>query len=215
MTEVVPGGVLAGPEGLGVELGFTEPALEPHADNTMSALTGKRSRARINPGAPCKELSQRDRNDIAKLEFARAIVSQSAKCVQIERRAPFRRRAPKHPAQRRRYDAEDRRYRTQHEGCRVRSWIVDGSLTTHCGRRCPPAPLSPSQITKLTTLLRTQTLTVGQHTQPSNRDQRSSRRGSAANRSRSNRIGRPAGSLARRGKKAPHLPDGCFPEPRS
>lgn len=79
VTEVLPGAVLAGPEGVGVELGFTEPEPEPHADNTMSALIGKRNLARINPGTPCKELSQHDRNDIAKIEFARAIVSQSAK----------------------------------------------------------------------------------------------------------------------------------------
>ena len=54
VTEVPPGAVLAGPEGLGVELGFTEPEPEPepHADNTMSALTGKRNLARINPRAP-------------------------------------------------------------------------------------------------------------------------------------------------------------------
>jgi hypothetical protein len=58
------------------------------------------------------------------------------------------------PAERQRYDGEERRYSKSHQGRHAHRWSIDGSLTTHCGRRCPPPPLSPNQITKLVQLLR-------------------------------------------------------------
>ena len=56
-------------------------------------------------------------------------------------------------AERERYEIEDARYRAYHGGCRAHRWSVQGSLTTHCGRCCPPPPLSPQQVAKLGVLL--------------------------------------------------------------
>lgn len=57
-------------------------------------------------------------------------------------------------AERLRYDAEGARYKAAHGGCRAHRWSMQGSLTTHCGRCCPPPPLSPDQIARLRVLLR-------------------------------------------------------------
>lgn len=53
-----------------------------------------------------------------------------------------------------RYEAEDARYRASHGLCRAHRWSMEASLTTHCGRCCPPPPLSPAQIDRLRVLLR-------------------------------------------------------------
>lgn len=68
-TEPATGAVVEEPEGLGVELGFTELELEPQADNTMSALTGKRSLTRISP-SPLR-ISLTDDHDNAKIGLAK------------------------------------------------------------------------------------------------------------------------------------------------
>ena len=54
--------------------------------------------------------------------------------------------------ERQRYEAEEARYRHRHGDCHSFRWSMSGSLTTHCGRCCPPSPLSPKQIAKKTLL---------------------------------------------------------------
>lgn len=44
-----------------------------------------------------------------------------------------------------RYEAEEARYRLNHPECCSHRHSVEGSLTKHCGRCCPPPPLSPEQ----------------------------------------------------------------------
>ena len=56
-------------------------------------------------------------------------------------------------AERDRYEAEQTRYRAEHGECRSHRWSVEGSLTLHCGRCCPPPPLSPEQRDRLRVLL--------------------------------------------------------------
>jgi hypothetical protein len=46
-------------------------------------------------------------------------------------------------AERQRYEAEDARCRAAHQTCGAYRWTVSRSITTHCGRCCPPPPLSP------------------------------------------------------------------------
>jgi hypothetical protein len=53
-----------------------------------------------------------------------------------------------------RYEDDDARYKTAHGTCRAHRWSMEGSLTTHCGRCCPPPLLSPAQIERLRVLLR-------------------------------------------------------------
>ncbi|MBK6870721.1 MAG: hypothetical protein IPG94_04785 [Kineosporiaceae bacterium] len=53
-----------------------------------------------------------------------------------------------------RYEGEDARYKAAHGTCRAHRWSIEGSLMTHCGRCCPPPPLSPAQIDRLRVLLR-------------------------------------------------------------
>lgn len=49
-------------------------------------------------------------------------------------------------SERERYDAEQTRYREAHCTCHSMRHSVSGSLTMHCGKCCPPLPLSPKII---------------------------------------------------------------------
>ena len=60
-------------------------------------------------------------------------------------------------SERARYDAEEARFKEAHPSCGSHSHGVSGSLTKHCGKCCPPPPLSPAQLDRLATLLRTPT----------------------------------------------------------
>ncbi|GAA4127940.1 hypothetical protein [Actinomadura keratinilytica] len=57
--------------------------------------------------------------------------------------------------ERARYDAEEARFKKAHGDCRSHRHSVSGSLTMHCGKCCPPPPLSPRQIEKIGRLLGT------------------------------------------------------------
>jgi hypothetical protein len=50
-------------------------------------------------------------------------------------------------------DAEEARYKARHPDCHAMRHKVSGSLTTHCGRCCPPPPLSPEQFRKVWDML--------------------------------------------------------------
>jgi hypothetical protein len=69
-AELVAAAGLAEPEGLGVELVFAEPELEPQADSTMSALTGNRRLMRMIR-IPCLAVTPHDQNDSAKIGLGR------------------------------------------------------------------------------------------------------------------------------------------------
>lgn len=47
--------------------------------------------------------------------------------------------------ERARHEAEHERYKRDHSACGSHRHSVSGSLTTHCGKCCPPPPLSPTQ----------------------------------------------------------------------
>jgi hypothetical protein len=55
--------------------------------------------------------------------------------------------------ERARYDAEQSRFKSAHASCRSHSHSISGSLTKHCGKCCPPPPMSPSQLERIRTLL--------------------------------------------------------------
>jgi hypothetical protein len=55
--------------------------------------------------------------------------------------------------ERARADADEARFKARHEDCHAVRHHVSGSLTTHCGRCCPPPPLSPEQISRLRAIL--------------------------------------------------------------
>lgn len=59
--------------------------------------------------------------------------------------------------ERARYEAEEARFKQAHPDCHSMRHSGSGSLTTHCGKCCPPPPLSPRQWEKVRTLLRTPT----------------------------------------------------------
>lgn len=59
--------------------------------------------------------------------------------------------------ERARYEAEEARFRQDHPDCGSHRHSVSGSLTTHCGKCCPPPPLSPEQIDTIGKLLGTPT----------------------------------------------------------
>lgn len=52
-----------------------------------------------------------------------------------------------------RYDAEEARYKRDHPACGSHRHSVSGSLTTHCGKCCPPPPMSPGQRESIVRLL--------------------------------------------------------------
>lgn len=58
------------------------------------------------------------------------------------------------PDERVRYEAQNAKYKSAHGTCQAHRWSIEGSLTTHCGRCCPPPPLSAKQIKQLQVLLR-------------------------------------------------------------
>lgn len=60
-------------------------------------------------------------------------------------------------SERARYDAEEARFKEEHPSCGYHRHGVSGSLTKHCGKCCPPPPLSPAQLDRLAPLLRTPT----------------------------------------------------------
>ncbi len=51
------------------------------------------------------------------------------------------------------YDSEEQRLKVRHADCNAHRWTVGGSLTTHCGKCCPPPPMSPEQTARIATLL--------------------------------------------------------------
>lgn len=52
-----------------------------------------------------------------------------------------------------RYDAEESRFKAAHASCRSHRHGVSGSLTMHCGKCCPPPPMSPGQRERIASLL--------------------------------------------------------------
>ena len=60
-------------------------------------------------------------------------------------------------SERARYDAEEARFKEAHPSCGSHRHGVSGSLTKHCGKCCPPPPLSPARLDQLASLLRTPT----------------------------------------------------------
>ncbi|WP_264079301.1 hypothetical protein [Mycobacterium szulgai] len=56
-------------------------------------------------------------------------------------------------AERVRYEAEQSRFKAAHASCRSHRHSIAGSLTMHCGRCCPPPPMSPSQLDRIHALL--------------------------------------------------------------
>lgn len=52
-----------------------------------------------------------------------------------------------------RYDAEQSRFKAAHASCRSHRHGVSGSLTMHCGKCCPPPPMSPAQRERIASLL--------------------------------------------------------------
>lgn len=60
-------------------------------------------------------------------------------------------------AERVRYDAEEALYTRAHGQCHAHRHSVSGSLTMHCGRCCPWPPLSPTQVERLSNILRHRT----------------------------------------------------------
>lgn len=57
--------------------------------------------------------------------------------------------------ERARYEAEEARFKQAHRDCHSVRHSVSGSLTMHCGKCCPPPPLSPEVREAVGTLLRT------------------------------------------------------------
>src|SRR5579885_966311 len=51
------------------------------------------------------------------------------------------------------HDAEAARFRAAHPDCHAIRHSVQGSVVQHCGRCCPPPPLSPEQWQKIVALL--------------------------------------------------------------
>lgn len=51
--------------------------------------------------------------------------------------------------ERTRYEAEQADFGRLHDGCQGGRWSMAGSLTTHCMRCCPPAPMSRGQLEAL------------------------------------------------------------------
>lgn len=51
--------------------------------------------------------------------------------------------------ERARYEAEQDRFEQDHGECHAMRHSVSGSLTTHCGKCCPPPPLSPTQLKEI------------------------------------------------------------------
>jgi hypothetical protein len=55
-----------------------------------------------------------------------------------------------------RYEAEQTRYAEAHGECHSVGWRMGNSLTRHCSRCCPRAPLSPKQVEEMRTLAQLQ-----------------------------------------------------------
>jgi hypothetical protein len=53
------------------------------------------------------------------------------------------------PDQRAEYDRVEELFRDRHRSCRSHRWGLDGHRTLHCGYCCPPPPLSPRQVDRL------------------------------------------------------------------
>jgi hypothetical protein len=53
------------------------------------------------------------------------------------------------PDQRTEYDQVEERFQDQHRDCRSHRWGLSGNRTLHCGYCCPPPPLSPRQVERL------------------------------------------------------------------
>jgi hypothetical protein len=51
------------------------------------------------------------------------------------------------------YDSEGQLFKARHADCDAPRWTIGGSLTTHCGKCCPPRPMSPEQTARIATLL--------------------------------------------------------------
>jgi hypothetical protein len=55
--------------------------------------------------------------------------------------------------ERARYDSEEEHFKVRHGDCHTHRWTFGGSLTTHCGKCCPPPPMSPEQTARIAALL--------------------------------------------------------------
>jgi hypothetical protein len=44
------------------------------------------------------------------------------------------------PEERERYENEEIRFKQDHPDCHAGAWTIQGSLTKHCFKCCPPAP---------------------------------------------------------------------------
>jgi hypothetical protein len=44
------------------------------------------------------------------------------------------------PEERERYENEEIRFKQDHPNCKAGAWTIQGSLTKHCFKCCPPAP---------------------------------------------------------------------------
>ena len=51
------------------------------------------------------------------------------------------------------YDSEEQQFEGRHADCHTHRWTMGGTLTTHCGKCCPPPPMSPEQTARIATLL--------------------------------------------------------------
>lgn len=58
-------------------------------------------------------------------------------------------------AERREYEEAQQAFREKHSDCKAGQWSIDGSRVGHCGACCPPPPLGPKQIKKLSKIFTT------------------------------------------------------------
>ena len=51
------------------------------------------------------------------------------------------------------YESEEEQFKVRHADCHGHRWTVGDSLTTHCGKCCPPPPMSPEQTARIAAML--------------------------------------------------------------
>jgi hypothetical protein len=56
-----------------------------------------------------------------------------------------------------RYDTEESHFKAAHTPCQSHRHSISGSLTMHCGKCCPPPPMSPAQRERIASLISTPT----------------------------------------------------------
>lgn len=57
------------------------------------------------------------------------------------------------PEEKAEYDAEDAAFRERHRDCRGVRWSISGSRAQHCGKCCPPPPMSEEQARRIASIL--------------------------------------------------------------